>query len=871
MSTVCTTSCVTTPTTAGTAVRLAGAALLTMQAMVLGLAVNLTPPGDFFTRHVLQTMVLAATAATAALLGTPLLKVAWEELRQGRVTVELLFLTTAAGAFAASMQSYLTGEGPIYFEVIGILLVVYSFGRLILDRQRQAAVGAANAWATALSVARRENGEIVPAAAIQPGEVVEVRAGELIPVDGIIRQGEGFIAESAISGEPFAVVRRPGDRVLAGSASTDAVLLIEATTAGTNRQVDRLIAAVEAARLRPGSLSQLADRLTQWFLPVVLVAAVGTFAYWTYADGWRTGLFYSMSVLLVACPCALGLGTPLAIWTALNELARRGLIAHSGDAIERLASANRVVFDKTGTLTDDALNVVDVATIHDGAEREKLLGWLALIESRSRHPVAKAFVAWKQGDVVPSALVREWRAGPGQGVEAVIIAGGEEHRLRIGRPEWIAGDATALLSRLRVHEGHRIDVECDGQLAAVAILHEKARATAAATLDMLRDLQLPVEVWTGDQPQRAAALLESVRSQPDAVVHAGLLPEEKRRLGAEATQRGERVVFVGDGLNDAGALAQAHLGIALSSGTDLANEAAAMSLTHDDLRAVPEAISLARSAVRRMRRILLRAAAYNVAGILLAALGYLHPVAAALLMVGSSVVAAWSASRVCHAEQTESNPRSVRFLSGRSFIHALAIGLQGPVWAGIFGLPMPMAVLLFLIFSGIGLLAAITWHRWEKIPHHIDMAFGMLTLGNLGMLLGWWADWQFQPLPSCGCAGRLDLAAMKPGMWLGMLAGCNLAMLFLSRRPLPRDRSWWLSMFGGGNVGMVVGMAVGMGIAPEGIIGHFLGMVVGMLLGMGLGHELTAELLAAHARRQVANDEWDIKKTAYGKPMALPR
>jgi hypothetical protein len=201
----------------------------------------------------------------------------------------------------------------------------------------------------------------------------------------------------------------------------------------------------------------------------------------------------------------------------------------------------------------------------------------------------------------------------------------------------------------------------------------------------------------------------------------------------------------------------------------------------------------------------------------------------------------------------------------------LAIALQGPIWAGIFGLSASSALWLTAVFSGIGILLAWAWYRWQEIPHSVDMAFGMVTLGNLGMLLGWWADYHFEPLPSCGCAGRLDLALQMPGMWLGMLAGCNLAMLFLGRSPLPRERSEWWSMFGGGNVGMIAGMAIGMGIAPEGIVGHFLGMVLGMLVGMGIGHELTAELLNAHRRQTDDVARTPFTESPIGPSMPLPR
>ena len=218
----------------------------------------------------------------------------------------------------------------------------------------------------------------MPVAEVLPGDVVEVNPGETIAVDGVIRDGVGFVSEAAVSGEPFAVVRRPGDRVLAGAASHDATFRIEATAKGTERQVDRLLAAVEEARDRPLSLQAQADRAR----PLVLPARRGRprsarSRYWTFiASGLGSGLFNAMSVLLVACPCVIGLATPIVVWSALGRLAERGLIVRSGDAVERLAEVDRVMLDKTGTLTDDGFALLDIATAATGDERAKLLGWL---------------------------------------------------------------------------------------------------------------------------------------------------------------------------------------------------------------------------------------------------------------------------------------------------------------------------------------------------------------------------------------------------------------------------------------------------------------------------------------------------------------
>ncbi|MFO0799487.1 MAG: HAD-IC family P-type ATPase [Gemmataceae bacterium] len=272
----------------------------------------------------------------------------------------------------------------------------------------------------------------VPVTDVLPGDVVEVNPGETVPVDGVVVAGVGYVSEAPVSGEPFAVVRRPGDRVLAGVASHDATFRVEATAAGTARQVDRLLAAVAAARDTPLSLQHRADRLSAAFVPLVVAVAALTFGYWAVLTplGWEAALFRAMSVLLVACPCVLGLATPVVVWTVLGRLAERGLVVRSGDAVERLAAVDCVLLDKTGTLTDEQFSLVDVETACAGEERAELLGWVAAVEERSKHPVAAAFARLPRADV----RVERLTAVPGCGVEADVVAGGVTHALRVGEP-----------------------------------------------------------------------------------------------------------------------------------------------------------------------------------------------------------------------------------------------------------------------------------------------------------------------------------------------------------------------------------------------------------------------------------------------------
>ncbi len=884
----------------GLGMRLAAALLVAGQSMTFGLALNLHDDVPADVRWVVQNLILGATAVVFALLGGPLVRAAWGELRRGRVTLDALFVVTAAGATAASLQAHLTGRGAIYFEVVSILLVVYTLGKVVTARARAAALAGATAWAGQLATARvvdhAGRAHTIPVADVVPGDEVEVFPGEAIPVDGLVRAGVGFVSEAPVSGEPFVVVRRPGDRVLAGAASHDATFRVEATAAGTDRQVDRLLRAVEAARDTPLSLQHRADRLSAVFVPLVAAVSALTFGYWAFLTplGWEPALFRATSVLLVACPCVLGLATPVIVWTVLGRLAERGLVVRSGDAVERLAAVDVVLLDKTGTLTDDRFALVDVETATEGEERAKLLGWVGLVEAHSRHPVAAAFAKLPR----PFAPGEEPRVGgvtavPGCGVEAELVeTNGTRRTLRVGRPGWVtetdcplrdaerAGGmlpsantppplgegpgegfcpraqrpgsradltpptplpwegrggarrpADARAANVDERHSHHVAVSVDGALAAVAVVAERLRDSAAAALADFDRLGLPVEVLTGDRPDRAAALgLPAVRGD--------LLPADKQSRVEALTTAGRKPLMVGDGINDASALAAAHAGVALASGADLAVATAAATLYHGDLRVLPWAVELSRAAVAAVRRSLAGALAYNLIGVALAAAGVLHPVAAVLLMVLSSVTTVALAGRVGVRHCTTARAAA----GGKAWAHGAAVALQG-VLSVLLLAPLREPLAAALTVGGavfLGGVLAVGWQRRPTLSHTADMAFGMLTVGNLGMLAGWWIDAGFAPLACADCCSCADPLG-KPGMWVGMLVAANAAMLWLGHRRPAGDHA--VAMFTGGNVGMLVGMAAGgrgaaalgvEAVAPAALLA-FAGMTLGMVGGMLLG------------------------------------
>ncbi len=853
----------------GLGIRIGISLIVVAQSMIFGLALNLHDDVPATVRGVTQSLILAATLLVAVLLGGPLLRTAWHELRHGRLTIEALFLLTMSGALVASLQAQFMGTGKIYYEVISILLVVYTLGKVIGARSRAAAVSSSRAWGEQLSSCRivdsqgrTRTGSVTE---LLPGDCIEVNPGETIAIDGVIRTGVGFIAEAAVTGEAFSVVRRPGDRVLAGSASHDTTFRIEATTAGTDRQIDRLLAVVEAARDKPLSLQARADALGHWFFPLVVFTALGTFAYWSLftSQGWEAALFYAMSVLLVACPCVIGLATPIVVWSALGRLAERGLIIRTADAIERLAQVDSVMIDKTGTLTDDTFALIDIATVPTGAARRELLGWLAFIESRSQHPVARAFAQLTPPQIEPQLLTM--KAVPGCGVEATLQVTGRCHTLQIGTPQWIAavsshGSQHELESQLSV-SGHQIAVACDGHWVSLAVLAEQLRESTPQALAAFRRLQLPVEVLTGDRAERVATL-----GLPPA--RAGMLPDDKHAAVNAARATGRKPLFIGDGINDAAALASAHVGIALASGTDLAVGAADITLYHGDLRAIPWAVELSRAAVRAMRRNLYRALGYNLIGMTLAACGLLHPVVAALLMVLSSLSLIFSSTRIgvpadhCNNDATPredvatAEPRHEERPIRAATLHALAIAGQGVAFLLLLAAARDRAVTVTVLaaFTFVGLGLGYLWLCWSRMPHTLDMCFGMLTLGNLGMLLGWWADNGFTALHDggcCACVAALHEGVLKPWMWLGMLLFANIAMFGLDRNPGTHSWQHRVAMLTGGNVGMVLGMLAGGWCAaqvnlesvPLAAATAFATMTIGMLAGMLLGTWLTEWLL----------------------------
>jgi heavy metal translocating P-type ATPase len=623
-------------------------AVLAVNSMTVDLAIN-TSEADPWTRTAIHIGVLVVTVVVFVLLGAPLAAASWREARRRRLTIEAMFVLAIGGSLGASLVAMLRGEGAVYFEVAAILMVVYSLGQQLGRTAQRRAVEASDAWQRELASCQlvEADGRVraVPVAELQAGQVVEVQPGRLIPADGKVVTGEAFVRETTLTGEHFAVVRRPGDQVWAGTHAVDGLLQVRASSTGTSRRIDAILAAVEHARATPGHLQRQADRFIAIFLPAVASVSVLTGVGWGLARGWSVGLFNAMAVLLVACPCALGLATPLAVWRALGALARRGLVPHAADAVERLAAARTVVLDKTGTITESASFLADLVTHPDaGLSSHELLDLLARVEAGNPHPLAVAF-AGRGGGTASTWRPERVRVTPGTGLEAEMVDT-RDHRmvLTLGAPARLCAEGepatTWAALRQRLHPGVRgqeVAVLLDGRVAAVALVAERPRPGWDAVRHAFRDLGLDLVVMSGD-PEAARAGLGDVE------VLAGLGPEGKLAEVQRRQEAGHPVLFVGDGVNDAAAMAASFVSVAVQEGAELTREVATLSWHGRHLQDLAAAVAESRVAVRTIRSNLRFAAAYNLTGVTLASAGILHPIVAALLMTCSSLVVTWRAA-----------------------------------------------------------------------------------------------------------------------------------------------------------------------------------------------------------------------------------
>lgn len=618
-------------------------------------------------------------------LGARFYKSGWKALRAGAGNMDLLVALGTSAAYGLSVYQLLKhGSGEhamahLYFEASAVVITLVLLGKWLearAKRQTTEAIRALNALRPETARLRRNGVDTdVPVAEVKVGDWVVVRPGERIAVDGEILEGATEADESLITGESLPVNKQPGDRVTGGAVNGEGLIVVRTSAVGAESTLARIVRMVESAQAKKAPIQRLVDQVSSVFVPVVIGIAFVTLLGWGLfgaGDGhWETAILNAVAVLVIACPCALGLATPTAIMAGTGVAARHGILIKDAEALEIAHQVKVVAFDKTGTLTEGRPELVELVALADSAKlanpaagtapadsaasagrtppsasRDAALAWSAAIQSGSEHPLAKAVTALAEKEKLSVPAATQLRAVAGRGMAALV----EGRELRLGSPRFMqelkvdvsafAGRAAALEAQGRT-VSWLADVTGAPQLLALLAFGDTVKASAAQAVASLHALGIQTALITGDNQGSADAVAKQLGID---IVHAQVLPEDKASIvgqlkaGIEGIDgNNARVAMVGDGINDAPALAAADVGIAMSTGTDVAMQAAGITLMRGDPALVADAIDISRRTYAKIRQNLFWAFIYNVVGIPLAAFGLLSPVIAGAAMAFSSV------------------------------------------------------------------------------------------------------------------------------------------------------------------------------------------------------------------------------------------
>ncbi|UCC13158.1 MAG: copper-translocating P-type ATPase [candidate division WOR-3 bacterium] len=576
-------------------------------------------------------LMLAVAAPIFLYVSLPIFRAAFRALKNQSLNMDVMYSMGIGVAFIASIlgtfEIILTREF-LFYEASVMLASFLTFGRYLEARARgktseaiKKLIGLQPKTATLI-----KNGEqvSVPIEDVKSGDSVMVKPGEKIPVDGIVTHGASFVDESMITGEPLPVMKQEKSNVVAGTINKNSVLTFTANKVGSDTLLSQIIRLVEEAQGSKPPVQRLADRVVSYFIPVVLVIAIGSFVVWYFIA--HASLLFSLtrliSVLVIACPCALGLATPTAVTVGVGRSAEFGVLIKSGEALENAQRINAVVFDKTGTLTSGIPEVTDMIAVT--ADENDLLATAASIEQYSQHPLAEAIVNHARAKNVVLKKGRDFHTVEGKGVRASV----DGSDVLVGNHIWMEENGVSGVDKIAQHvrnlehEGKTvIHIATRGEIAGVIAVADTLKPSAKSTIEYLKGMHLEVVMITGDNERTAQAIARDAGI--DHVV-AGVLPQDKANEVKKLQRDGMSVAFVGDGINDAPALAQADVGIAVGSGTDIAIESGEIILVKDDLRDVVAAVQLGRKVLSRIKQNLFWAFAYNTALIPIAA-GLLYP------------------------------------------------------------------------------------------------------------------------------------------------------------------------------------------------------------------------------------------------------
>ena len=640
--------------------RLGLAIFFTMNVMVFTMALwsrDIYPDQSFANaladnlRDVFRWASLIFSLPVLWLLGGPIAAGVWSAMRRRAITTDLLVLLGVGAAYGYSIVSVLRDQGHVYFEVGAMVLVFVSLGRWFEAKGKRRTGESLDALTELLPATVRrlnEAGEFreVARSEVVTGDVLRVLPGERFPVDGSIISGQANVDQQMVTGESTPVTKTADDQIYSGTLNIDGDVRVKVSATDGKETVSRLVEMIRTARSVKGQHELLADKIATWFVPGVCAIALAAGWYHGQTRGLDQGILAGLAVALIACPCALGLATPMAIWTALGRAAECGVLFRSGRIIQELASVRAACFDKTGTLTNGHPRIVEMQ-ITQGTDVERFINLAGSLGLGSTHPLSHAIVTFVHKELPATTKFEDFS------VETLSGKGLRTEKSEFGTAlmgsQRLMGDENCrwpedLLSKLDKCESKQfVYVAWDGVVRGFFVAQESVRKEAFKALQDCRELELELCLITGDHASRA----QVIGKELGLTTQSELLPGDKLNA-VDTLRKAKKVAMIGDGLNDAPALAAAHVGVALGCGADVSRDAAGVCLLGDDLRRFPWAVGLARMTNRIVKQNLFWAFAYNCVGIALAASGKLNPIWAAVAMAISSLLVIANSLRLSH-------------------------------------------------------------------------------------------------------------------------------------------------------------------------------------------------------------------------------
>ena len=661
--------------------------LVSLALMLPVLAMAMIPPLQFDNWQWLSLTLAAPVVVWGA---WPFHRAAWANLRHATATMDTLISVGVLAAFAWSLYALFLGDAgmpgmtmdfqlipdrgsgaeEIYLEVATAVTVFMLAGRYFEARAKQRAGAALTALLElgAKDVARLDadgNEQRVPVEQLAVGDRFVVRPGEKVATDGVVEAGVSAVDQSQLTGEPVPAEKRPGDEVAGASVNAGGRLIVRATKVGADTALAQIASLVVDAQSGKAPVQRLADRVSGIFVPFVIGLAVATLGFWIVAgEDLAFAISAAVAVLIIACPCALGLATPTALLVGTSRGAQLGLLIKGPEVLESTRKVDTIVLDKTGTVTSGRMSLVDVVPA-GGQDRRELLGVAGALEDASEHPIAQAIARAARDELGTLPALEGFANHEGLGVEGVV----DGHGVVLGRAAFMAGWSVPIPAELdaarqaaEAHGRTAIVAAWDGAARGVLVVADTLKPTSAEAVSALKALGLRPVLLTGDNEATARAVAAEVGI--DEVI-AEVLPSEKADVIRSLQREGRVVAMVGDGVNDAPALAQADLGLAIGTGTDVAIEASDLTLVSGDLRAAADAIRLSRATLRTIKQNLAWAFGYNIAALPLAAAGLLNPLIAGLAMALSSLSVVANALRLRRFSSSRRTSAQRRSPAGR--------------------------------------------------------------------------------------------------------------------------------------------------------------------------------------------------------------